>query len=235
MFYGGSYLIYVLPALLLAMYASSRVKSTYRKYSQFENRNGYSGAEVARMILDRNDITTIAIERIDGNLTDHYDSKNKVLRLSNGVYDNRSIAALGIAAHECGHAIQDSEGYLFLKIRHAFVPAMGFATKSATPLAFLGLMLGAMSDINSIGYLILQLAIVMFAIVVVFHLVTLPVEFDASRRAIDILEGEGILNNEEIIPAKKVLNAAALTYVAAAAVAMGNLIRFVLLSRGRRR
>ncbi len=235
MFYGPSYLIYVLPAILLAMYASSRVKSTYAKYAKFDNRNGYTGADVARMILERNGINHVVVEQVAGNLTDHYDSKNNVLRLSQGVYNNKSLAAIGIAAHECGHAIQDEEAYFFLKLRHTFIPVMNVASKAATPLAFLGLLMGAMSNINSIGYLILQLAIIMFGAVLVFHVVTLPVEFDASRRAIDILEGEGILDREEIIPAKRVLNAAALTYIAATAVALGNFLRFVMLSRGRRR
>lgn len=187
------------------------------------------------MILERNGINHVVVEQVAGNLTDHYDSKNNVLRLSQGVYNNKSLAAIGIAAHECGHAIQDEEAYFFLKLRHTFIPVMNVASKAATPLAFLGLLMGAMSNINSIGYLILQLAIIMFGAVLVFHVVTLPVEFDASRRAIDILEGEGILDREEIIPAKRVLNAAALTYIAATAVALGNFLRFVMLSRGRRR
>lgn len=235
LFYSSSYLVYVLPALILAMFASSRVKSTYAKYSKYTNRNGYTGADVARMILKNNDISHVRVEQVAGNLTDHYDSKNNVLRLSQGVYGSTSLAALGIAAHECGHAIQDDDNYFFLKVRHSFVPVMNFASKAATPLAFLGLILGAASGINTIGYFILQLAILLFGAVVVFHVVTLPVEFDASRRAIEILEGEGILQGDEIIPAKKVLNAAALTYIAATAVALGNFLRFVALSRGRRR
>jgi Zn-dependent membrane protease YugP len=237
MYFGDmSYLIYVLPPLLLAMFAQSRVKSTYAKYSKLNNRNGWTGAEVARQILDRYGVTDVTIEPIAGELTDHYDPVQRVLRLSKGVYGSKSLAAVGIAAHECGHALQDYEDYFFLKLRHTIVPVVNLANKSAMPLAFLGLMLGYFSGVGGgIGYMILQLAILMFTAVVVFHLVTLPVELNASSRAIEVLEGEGILDREEIIPAKKVLNAAALTYIAAAAVAAGNLIRFIMLSRGRRR
>ncbi len=235
MFQYYSSMIYVLPAILFAMYAQSKVKSTYRKYSKYNNRNGYTGAEVAQMILSRKGIDHVVIEPVAGNLTDHYDSKNNVLRLSQGVYGSKSLAAIGIAAHECGHAIQDDEEYSFLRIRHAIVPVVNLASKSAMPLAFLGLVLGAATSINSIGYFVLQIAILMFTAVVVFHAVTLPVEFNASSRAIEVLEEEGILDSEEIIPAKRVLNAAAMTYIAAAAVAAANLIRFVMLSRGRRR
>lgn len=235
MFFSTQGILYLIIPMLLAMYASSKVKSTYNKYSKVANSKGYTGADVARMILRKNGIDHVRVEQIAGNLTDHYDPQNSVLRLSQGVYGSTSIAALGIAAHECGHAIQDDESYFFLRLRHAFVPVTNFASKSAMPLAFLGIILGAGSTINSIGSLILQVAIWMFAAVVVFHVITLPVELDASRRALDILEGEGYLSREEIVPAKKVLRAAALTYIAAAAVALGNLLRFIMISRGRRR
>lgn len=230
-----SSMIYILPAFLLALYAQYKVKSTYQKYAKYNNRGGYTGAMVAQLILERGGINHVRIERVPGNLTDHYDSNAKVLRLSDGVYNSRSLAAIGIAAHECGHAIQDEENYAFLRLRHTIVPVVNFANQSAMPLAFLGLFLGAASGVNTIGYYILQLAIMMFTAVVIFHLVTLPVELNASARAIEVLEGEQILNSEEIIPAKRVLRAAALTYIAAAAVAISNLLRFVLLSRGRRR
>lgn len=230
-----SSMIYVLPAFILAMYAQQKVKSTYQKYSKISNRNGYTGAQIAQMILQRNGIDHVTIEPVKGNLTDHYDPRDKVVRLSEGVYNSRSLAAVSIAAHECGHAIQDEQEYFYLKIRHSIAPAVGFASKAATPLAILGLVLGAASQIGGIGYMILQFAILMFTAVVVFHVVTLPVEFNASSRAMDALEAEGYLERDEIAPAKKVLNAAALTYVAAAAVAMANLIRFIMLSRGRRR
>ncbi len=232
--YYGS-MIFVLPAFLLAMYAQQKVKSAYSKYSKVSNRRGYTGAEVAQMILRKNGIYHVKVEPIRGTMTDHYDPKDKVVRLSEGVFGSRSLAALSIAAHECGHAIQDEQEYFYLKVRHSIAPAVGFANRTATPLAFLGIFLGAMSGQGTIGYYILQLAIVMFTAVVVFHVVTLPVEFNASSRAMVILEEEGYLARDEVTSAKKVLDAAALTYVGAAAVALGNLIRFIVLSRGRRR
>jgi len=237
MYFGDmSFFIYIIPPLLLAMYAQSKVKSTYSKYSKTMNIKGLTGADVARRILERHGIDYVRVEPIEGVLTDHYDPKARVLRLSSGVYGNQSLAAIGIAAHECGHAIQDYDGYVFMKLRQTIVPVVNFANNTAMPLAFAGLMLGYFTGSGlGIGYYTLQFAIIMFAAVLVFHLVTLPVELDASNRAIEILEGEGILDREELIPAKKVLNAAALTYIAAAAVAAGNLIRFILLSRGSRR
>lgn len=230
-----SSMIYVLPAFLLALWAQSRVKSAYRKYSQVANRQGYTGAQIAEMILSRQGINHVAIEPVAGTMTDHYDPRKKVVRLSEGVYNSRSLAAISIAAHECGHAIQDEQEYMFLKVRHSIAPAVGFASKAATPLAILGIILGAASQVGGIGSFVLQIAILMFTAVVVFHVVTLPVEFNASSRAMEILEAEGYLERDEIKPAKKVLDAAALTYVAAAAVALGNLIRLIMLSRGGRR
>ena len=237
MYFGDmSFFIFIIPPLLLAMYAQSKVKSTYSKYSKTMNINRLTGADVARRILERHGIDYVKVEPIEGVLTDHYDPKARVLRLSSGVYGNQSLAAIGIAAHECGHAIQDYDGYAFLKLRQTIVPVVNLANNTAMPLAFLGLMLGYFTGSGiGIGYYILQFAILMFAAVLVFHLITLPVELNASNRAIEILESEGILDREEIIPAKKVLNAAALTYIAAAAVAAGNLMRFILLSRGSRR
>lgn len=232
-YYGTMWML--IPAMILAMWAQSRVKSAYNKYSKVANRQGYTGAQVARMILDRKGVEHVEIEGVKGQLSDHYDPRSKTIRLSEGVYGSQSLAALVIAAHECGHAIQDEESYYFLKVRHAIAPAVGFANKSAMPLAMLGIFLGAASSVNSIGYLILQVAIVLFTGVVAFHVITLPVEFNASSRAMNILEEEGYLERDEVGPAKKVLDAAALTYVAAAAVALANLIRLIALSRGSRR
>jgi len=226
-------MIYVLPAFLLALWAQSKVKSTYKKYSKVGNKKGYTGSQIAQMILSRNGISHVKVEPVGGTLSDHYDPRAKVVRLSQGVYNSRSLAAVSIAAHECGHALQDEQEYFFLKVRHSIAPAVGFASKSAMPLAFLGLILGAASSVGGIGSYILQLAIIMFTAVVVFHMVTLPVELNASHRAMEILEAEGYLERDEIAPAKKVLDAAALTYVAAAAVALSNLIRFMLIARGR--
>lgn len=232
--YYGS-MIYVLPAMILAMIAQSRVRGAYNKYSQVANRRGYTGAEVAQMILRRNGLNHVSVEGIRGTMTDHYDPRDKTVRLSEGVYGSRSLAALSIAAHECGHAIQDEQAYFYLRVRHSIAPAVSFANRSAMPLAVLGLILGAAAGPGTLGYIILQFAILLFTAVVVFHVVTLPVEFNASSRAMEILESEGFLDREEVKPAKKVLDAAALTYVAAAAVAAANLLRFILLSRGRRR
>lgn len=225
----------LIPAMLLAFWAQSRVSSAYRKYSQVANLRGYSGADVARMILDRKGIRHVQVEGVPGELSDHYDPKGKVVRLSEGVYHGKSLAALAIAAHECGHAMQDEEDYAFLRLRHAIVPAVSFANRSAMPLAMLGLFFGAASSANGIGYYLLQLGILLFAVVVAFHVITLPVEFNASSRAMDILEEEGYLERDEVAPAKKVLDAAALTYIAAAAVALANLLRLIALSRGNRR
>ena len=230
--YYGSYIL-VIPAFIFALIAQQMVQGSFRRYSKFANRRGYTGADVATAILRRNGINHVAVEPVRGNLTDHYDPRTKTVRLSEGVYGSKSLAALSIAAHECGHAIQDEESYFFLRLRHSILPAVNIASNTATPLAFMGIFLGALSNVNSIGYLILQLAIIMFTVVVVFHVVTLPVELNASARAIRILENDGYLDQEEIIPARRVLRAAAMTYVAAAAVALSNLIRFVILSRSR--
>lgn len=236
MYFGGmSYLIYVLPAVLLAMYAQNKVKSTYKKYSKFKNRKGYTGEEIARKILAINGIRHVTVEPIKGELTDHYDPKGQVVRLSEGVYGSKSLSAVGIAAHECGHAIQDNEDYAFLRIRHLIVPAVNIANRSAMPMVIAGILFGSMANMGSLGNILLQIGIILFTVVVVFHFVTLPVEFNASSRAIKVLESENFLDEEEIIPIKRVLKAAALTYVAAAAVALGNLLRLIALSRGRRR
>lgn len=228
-----SSMIYVIPAFLLAMWAQYKVKATYKKYSKVANRQGYTGAQIAQMILKRYGMSHVNVEPVAGTLSDHYDPRKKAVRLSQGVYNSRSLAAISIAAHECGHALQDEQEYLYLKLRHSIAPAVGFASKTAMPLAFIGLLLGAASSVGGIGSFVLQVAILMFTAVVVFHMVTLPVEFNASSRAMEILEAEGYLERDEIAPAKKVLDAAALTYVAAAAVALSNLIRFIVIARGR--
>lgn len=228
--YLGSYII-LLPAILFSLYASNKVNSTFKKYSKVGNRNGYTGRDIAEKILQMNGMHHVAIEHVSGNLSDHYDPKSRTVRLSDSVYNSTSLSAVSVAAHECGHALQHENDYVFLNIRHAIVPVVNIVNQASTPLIILGVILGAS---GSLGSLLIQLGILFFAGAVVFQLVTLPVEFNASGRALDILEDEQILDREEMGPAKKVLRAAALTYVAAAASALLSLIRLILIFGGGR-
>jgi len=221
------YIIFVLPAILLTIYAQARVHSTFNKYLKVRNLRGMTGAEAARIILQNQGIYDVTIERIPGNLTDHYDPRTKTLRLSGPVYDGTSIASVGVSAHEAGHAIQHNESYSFLKVRHSIFPVVSISSRMAIPLIMLGFVL-------SFSFLV-ELGIILFCAVVFFQIITLPVEFNASKRALVALEGQGILSDNEIRPARKVLSAAALTYVAAAAVAVANLLRLILLANGGRR
>lgn len=254
MFYGGYYpygygygygygnfsglymlsMLLLIAAIILAFYSQWKVNSTFNKYSQVQNRRGYTGADVARQLLYNAGITDVAVEPIKGNLTDHYDPKNKVLRLSDNVFSSRSIAALGVAAHETGHAIQDNVGYIPLKIRTGIYPAVNFSSRLAMPLILLGLFIGMFSRV----YTIALLGAILYAVVVFFQLVTLPVEFNASSRAMKNLKNYGYLDEDEIPGARSVLSAAALTYVASAASALATLLRFlaiILGNSGRRR
>ena len=233
-FFGESTVGFILPilAMVLAFYAQSKVSSTFNKYSRFSNKRGYTGQEVAEMMLRRAGLFDVRVEPIRGNLTDHYDPRGKVLRLSDPVYKSTSLAALGVAAHECGHAIQHNEHYAFLIVRNAIVPAVNLSSQAAMPLFMLGMILGFGSG-TSLGWFFIQLGILLFTIVVAFQVITLPVEFNASSRAIHILLSEGYLDATEIKSAKKVLNAAAMTYVAAAAVSLANLVRLLLMARRR--
>ena len=223
------YLMLVVPAMLFALYAQSKVKGTFSKYMQVKNVSGYTGEQIARNILDNNGLYDVRIERVSGHLTDHYDPKAKVVRLSESVYSSASVGAIGVAAHETGHAIQHSVSYAPLIIRNSIVPLANIGSRVAIPLAIIGLIMGAP------GYGLVNVGIVLFSAVVAFQLVTLPVEFNASNRALAILEDKRMLNRDELKPTKKVLNAAALTYVAAAAVGIANLLRLILLSGRRRR
>ncbi|MEW6088132.1 MAG: zinc metallopeptidase [bacterium] len=218
-------MIFVLPALIFAFYAQYKVKSTYDKYANVNSRKGFSGAEVAAQILARNNLH-VKVEEQSGFLTDHYDPKNKVLRLSSGVFHGRSISALGVAAHEAGHALQDQNKYVMMNIRSSIVPAANIGSTMAFPLFFMGFFFkyGIFMDIG----------IILFSLAVLFHLVTLPVEFNASKRAMVTLEDNGFLEKQEIESGRKVLNAAALTYVAATAVAAMHLIRLLILRNNRR-
>jgi Zn-dependent membrane protease YugP len=218
--------ILLIPGLLLAAYTQMRVKSTFARFNSVHAAKGMSADAVSRALLDRFGLGRVRVERVRGELTDHYDPRTKVLRLSDSVGGSSSIAAIGVAAHEVGHAVQDKEGYAPLKFRNAFVPVANIGSMAAFPLFLIGLLMSAKP--------LIDLGIVLFLAVVIFHVVTLPVEFDASSRALELLGGTGILTQNEISGAKRVLDAAALTYVAATVMALMNLIRLLILARGRR-
>ncbi len=229
-----TYLVLVLPCVLLSLWASSNVNSTFKKYSSQYSRRGITGADAALRVLSANGVRNVRIERVAGNLTDHYDPRTNVIRLSDGVYDSTSTAAIGVACHEAGHAVQYAQSYAPIKLRAAIIPITNFGSKLAMPLILLGLILPLASDIS---YFFVYLGIACFGLSLVFQLVTLPVEFNASRRAMSAIESAGILTQEEQTGARKTLSAAALTYVAATATALAQLLRLILLfgNRGRRR
>lgn len=215
-------MIIVIPGLILAMYAQMKVKSTFERYSRVAAASNMTGAGVARAILDSMGVSHVNVEMTDGNLTDHYDPRQKVLRLSRQVYSGNSLASLGVAAHEAGHAIQHSVGYLPLNIRHSLVPVANFGSTLAFPLFLIGLFMSSQGLITAGLYL--------FSAVVIFQLVTLPVEFNASSRALAALESGGFISRQEVSGTKAVLDAAALTYVAAALVGLLNLLRLLVLA-----
>lgn len=231
-FYFDSTYILVLPAIILAVIAQGKVSSTFNKYSRVPSRIGMTGAEAARRIMELNGIYDVSIERVAGNLTDHYDPSKKVLRLSDNVYSSSSIAAIGVAAHETGHAIQHARGYAPLSLRSIMVPAVNFGSRLFLPLILLGLLF---SFSSTMGNSLITLGIILFGITVLFTLVTLPVEFNASKRAIACLSESRILYDDEVDGAKKVLSAAAMTYVASAAMAIAQFLRLLVLFGGRNR
>jgi len=233
MFYYDSTILLVIPALVLSIYAQYKVNSAYKKYSAIRNAKGYTGADVARQLLLASRINDVSVEPIQGNLTDHYDPRSKTLRLSEGVYNSQSLAAVGIAAHETGHAIQHNIGYGPLALRSGLVPVANLSSKLGIPLIFIGLLFA--SGTGGLGMLLVNAGILLYTVAVAFTLITLPVEFNASGRAVELLSEYHFLNPDEITPAKKVLNAAALTYLAAALSAVLTLLRFVLIANGRRR
>lgn len=235
MYFDWTYIL-VLVGALLCTWASSRVSSTYSKYAKVRGRSGMTGAEVADRILRNSGINDVQIQHVSGDLTDHYDPSSKVLRLSDSVYDSRSVAAIGVAAHECGHALQHKEGYGPIKLRSLLVPAANLGSKLGLPLVLLGLALGFGFELPNGGYFSLaQIGVWVFSLAVLFQVVTLPVEFNASGRALKMLQNYGIMGDDEIDDCKHVLGAAALTYVAAAASSVLQLLRLVLLSNRRRR
>ena len=221
MFYYDWTIVLLLPALLLSIYAQAKVSSTFRKYAKVESRSHLPANRMARQMLDMNGLSYIRIEQVKGNLTDHYDPRSKVLRLSQSTYNSPSVAALGVAAHECGHAIQDAEEYFPLKFRNTLAPVARFGSSASWILIIAGLLL-SMFNLIFIG-------IIAFTVVVLFQVVTLPVEFNASNRALAALEGGGFLEVQEVSQANKVLRAAALTYVAAVVVSVLQLLRLLLI------
>lgn len=235
MYFDWTYILVVIGALLCT-WASSRVGTTYSKYAKVRGRSGMTGAEAAERILRNSGIGDVQIQHVSGDLTDHYDPSKKILRLSDSVYDSRSVAAIGVAAHECGHALQHKEGYGPLKLRSLLVPAANLGSRLGLPLVLLGLVLGLGFELPGGGYFSLaQIGVWIFSLAVLFQVVTLPVEFNASNRALKMLQSYGIMGDDEIDDCKHVLGAAALTYVAAAASSVLQLLRLVLLSNRRRR
>lgn len=221
------YIILVLPAMLIALWAQMRVKGTFAQFSTRSVHSGLTGAQVARRILDANGLTYVRVEQVAGSLSDHYDPRSQVVRLSQDVYGRSTVAAVGVAAHETGHAIQHAVGYAPLQLRTAIIPITNIGSSLSIPLILLGFFLGY--------YPLVSLGIILFSLVTVFQLITLPVEFNASRRALVTLEQYHMVSNEEHNGVKKVLSAAALTYVAALIVSVANLLRLILLFGGRRR
>ena len=230
MTYYGSMII-LIPAIIFTMYAQSKVNSNFRRYSNIRNARNMTGAEAARRMLDANGLTNVQIEQIRGSLTDHYDPRKRVLRLSQSVYGINSIAAVSVACHEAGHAVQHAESYKPLKVRNSIVPLVNFASSLTWPLVILGVVL--LANGSYMGDLLFNIGIITMLAVILFHTVTLPVEFNASSRALRQMDDLGIITEEENKGASKVLRAAALTYVAALAAAIANLLRILVL-RGSR-
>ncbi len=219
-FYDPTWILMII-AIVITLFAQSKVNSTYQKYAKVRSARGLSAHDAARLILDYNGLQNVRIEQVSGSLTDHYDPRGKVLRLSQATYHSDSVAALGIAAHEAGHAMQDKEGYIPLKIRGALVPLANIGSNFSMILIIIGAIMGAAN--------LIDLGIIFFSFAVLFQLVTLPVEFNASSRALAALEGGNLLNIDEVKQTKKVLSAAALTYVAAALASLLQLLRFIIL------
>lgn len=233
-FYGFdmTYLVIVLPCLILAMWASSNVNSTFKRYSNVLSARRITGAQAAERVLRANGVMNVRIERVSGHLTDHYDPKTNVIRLSDAVYDSHSVASIGVACHEAGHAVQYAQSYAPIKLRAAIIPITNIGSKLAMPLILLGVLL---SFGESISYGFVYAGIACFSLSLVFQLITLPVEFNASRRAMNAIEEGNILSEEEQRGAQKTLTAAALTYVAATAVSLAQLLRLLVIFGGGRR
>lgn len=227
-----TYLYIVLPCLLLAMLASAKVNSTFKRYSKQISMRHITGRDAAERVLRANGVSNVRIERVSGNLTDHYDPKTNVIRLSDSVYDSASTAAIGVACHEAGHAVQYAHHYFPIKLRAAIIPVTNIGSRLAMPLILLGVLFGVG---GTYSYTLVYVGIACFSLSLVFQLITLPVEFNASRRALRAIEDTQLLTEDEQRGARKTLTAAAMTYVAAVAVAAAQLLRLILLFGGRRR
>lgn len=225
LFYDSSWFIFVLPAMLLASFAQMKVSSAYQKYSRVTSGTGYTGAQIARLILDRNGLTDVRVEQTPGQLSDHYDPRTRVLRLSNSIYNGSSVASMSVAAHEAGHALQHADGYFPLVIRNNMAPIVNISSRLVWVFILLGF---------AVSSIFIEIGIMMFLAIVAFQVITLPVEFNASRRALVQLEN-GISPPDKLNPSKDMLKAAALTYVAATLVAVGQLLRLLSMTGRRRR
>lgn len=232
MFFDWTYVVLVLPAIFLSLWASANVNSTFKRYSSQFSRRHITGAQAAEQVLRANGIYDVSVQHIAGNLTDHFDPKNKVIRLSDNVYNSTSTAAIGVACHEAGHAVQHQVGYAPLKLRMAVIPVTNIGSKLAMPLILLGLVLSAF---GYYFYELVYVGIACFGLSLVFQVITLPVEFNASSRAVQAIEQSGILMEDEMTGAKRTLRAAALTYVAATAVSLAQLLRLLILFGGNNR
>jgi uncharacterized protein len=224
----GGYLLVMIAGVVISGLAALWVRSSYSKYSKQRSASGLTGAQTARMILDRNSLSNVRVEPVAGQLTDHYDPRTNVVRLSEGNFAKNSIAAVSVAAHECGHAIQDATGYLPMKLRAGLFPIVNFGGQLWFPLFFMGIILGPMAGL---GQFLIQLAVIAFAGVLAFHVVTLPVEINASTRAYGLLSRYGVLSGQEVGGTRRVLTAAAFTYIAAALTALLTLLYLLLISR----
>lgn len=228
LYFDYSYFIFMLPCLILSIYCSTKVNTTFNKYSQVANKRGLTGAQAAYQVLMANGVTGVKIEPVSGNLSDHFDPRTNTIRLSESVYNNASVAAVGVAAHEAGHAVQHAQGYLPNKIRSAIVPVANIGSKLSWIFIFIGLLLPVQYSF------VITLGIVFFSFSVLFTLVTLPVEFNASKRALQTIQGNNMLYADEYDGAKKTLSAAAMTYVASAATAIAQLLRLLVITNRKR-
>ena len=229
-YFDWTYLI-LIPAVILSLWAQSNVNNTFRKYAKVQSRRGSTGAEIARRILDMNGLYQVKVERVAGNLSDHFDPKTNVVRLSDSTYADTSVGAIGVAAHEVGHAIQHATGYAPIRLRNSIVPAVNICNMLSMPILLVGLLFGSAGGIFPS---LIDVGILLFSATVLFQLITLPVEFNASRRALATLRGQHLLDDQEADGAAKVLRAAALTYVAAAVSSILSLLRLILLFGNRR-
>ena len=235
LFWGDTTILVLIPAMIFAFWAQFKVNSTFNKYAKVYNRRGLTGAEAARRVLDANGLHNVTIEHIRGHLTDHYDPRANVIRLSDATYASTSVAAIGVAAHEAGHAVQHAVGYAPIKLRSAIIPLTRFGSFLAMPLFLIGLLMGSGSYLGyGIGTIFMVTGILFFSFSTLFQLVTLPTEFNASARAMKALEDGGLLADDELPAAKATLSAAAMTYVAALASSLASLLRLILIFNRRR-